>query len=925
MIAPWLQDPVTGSGILLVGTALITLFIVGLNRVAAPLPNPGLLYLPLVAMLAYHWGWHHAAIAGLLALACVYLFFLPPAAAFKPLTPRGIEQLVTLAAVMAFVLGLVQLARSRRSLAEREAGRFAALHRVGTALASELHEAPLLHLIARTARELTGAEFAAFTLRPTDAQGQPLVPAEGQLFYLAAAVGVSPEQEAFFQRTPLGGAGLLAPIFHHGVPVRVPDALALKAVPEHSSAMHSAGTADGMVPSAGSAQVAQGAAQQAAPSDAPGLHDQLPQQPLHYLGVPRGHPTVRSFLGAPLLDREGWVRGGLLLGHTQPDQFTADDEALLVALAAQAAVALENARLYQAAWMQARELDATFESIADGVTLVDNQGHVLQENGAAQRVREALEHARGPDAITRVLQHATARAHREAGEDATTVTIADGHGGDRIYVVSVAPLQPLRTVEAGSVTYTADAKQDNHAPRTSEEDLVPAETRPPAGTVIVWHDVTETHRLLAEQRAHAEAEARRSLLQTVVEALPSAVYLVRGPDARLVLANRAAADVWGAPWPEGQPMGEFLTASGTRLFGADGRPLAVEELATLRTVRSGEAVRHYQEVIRHPDARALPILLNAVPLDAQVLGGPTSGAAEAAGPAQAAPASADGTPLRPVAEPAPERAALVVLQDVSALKEAEQLKDEFIGIAAHELRTPMAAVRGFAQTLTLQTARGHGPPLDDWQREAIAAIDLATTRLVELTDDLLDVTRLQGGRLALRLEPTDLAALARRVVARLQVTSERHALTLTEVPEPVVALVDAARMEQVLANLIANAIKYSPEGGPIVVGVRADPEAGMAELSVRDHGIGIPAQQQSRIFGRFARADNARDLGITGTGLGLYLSRELVERQGGRIWFASAEGQGSTFFVALPLFVEVTLQPGEAAALSFLPSDIVSS
>src|SRR5947209_10665692 len=107
------------------------------------------------------------------------------------------------------------------------AERYAALSRVGTALMSELDEARLLHLIADTARELTGATFAAFTLRPVDEEGRPLVASEGNLFHLAAVVGVTEEQEELFRRMPLGGEGLLAPIFRHGVSVRVPDALAL--------------------------------------------------------------------------------------------------------------------------------------------------------------------------------------------------------------------------------------------------------------------------------------------------------------------------------------------------------------------------------------------------------------------------------------------------------------------------------------------------------------------------------------------------------------------------------------------------------------------------------------------------------------------------------------------------------------------------
>src|SRR5438309_12057334 len=107
------------------------------------------------------------------------------------------------------------------------AERFAALSRVGTALMSELDESRLLHFIAETACNLTGATFAAFTLRPVNEEGRPLVPSEGNMFHLAAVVGVTPEQEALFRHMPLGGEGLLAPIFRHGVPVRVPDALAL--------------------------------------------------------------------------------------------------------------------------------------------------------------------------------------------------------------------------------------------------------------------------------------------------------------------------------------------------------------------------------------------------------------------------------------------------------------------------------------------------------------------------------------------------------------------------------------------------------------------------------------------------------------------------------------------------------------------------
>ena len=249
-----------------------------------------------------------------------------------------------------------------------------------------------------------------------------------------------------------------------------------------------------------------------------------------------------------------------------------------------------------------------------------------------------------------------------------------------------------------------------------------------------------------------------------------------------------------------------------------------------------------------------------------------------------------------------EPVALVIHQDVSLLKEAERLKDEFITLAAHELRTPIAAILGYAQMLQPRSGGSVGTlddtsdrqadkRLDQWRQEAAESVLQATQRLVALTDDLLDATRLQAGRLELRPEPSDLVALARRVLRRLQGATTRHTLELSTPNEFVVVDVDVGRIEQVLTNLVHNAIKYSPAGGTITVTVTEEPamggHPGQATVAVHDSGIGIPAGDQARLFGRFARAENARTGGIEGTGLGLFLCRELVERHGGSIWFES--------------------------------------
>jgi signal transduction histidine kinase len=222
-------------------------------------------------------------------------------------------------------------------------------------------------------------------------------------------------------------------------------------------------------------------------------------------------------------------------------------------------------------------------------------------------------------------------------------------------------------------------------------------------------------------------------------------------------------------------------------------------------------------------------------------------------------------------------------------------------VAAHELRNPLAVLKGFAEMLVYQTARGKGAQLAIWQREALEEIDVATSRLDTLTEDLLDVTRLQAGRLILSCTPIDLVALTRHVMAQRQMTTKQHTFSLDTEHTSLVVEVDRERIEQVLTNLLSNAIKYSPQGGPIELAIREEDEPHTALVSIRDRGIGIPIGQQAHIFGRFVRAENARASEITGTGLGLFLSRELVERHGGRLWFESTEGAGSTFFMALPL------------------------
>ena len=313
-----------------------------------------------------------------------------------------------------------------------------------------------------------------------------------------------------------------------------------------------------------------------------------------------------------------------------------------------------------------------------------------------------------------------------------------------------------------------------------------------AGAVVVWRDVTEARRGLLAQRVQAETEARRALLQRILDELPSSVYLVRGQDARLVLANSAATAVLGASWLPGQPMREFLQENRIRIFGKDGHPLALEQFATLRAVQHGEAVLQQQETIHHPDGTMLPVLVNAVALAAYQ----SHASCQRRGSARcrertSRPGGASGCD-------GPQRSG-------TAQRRVHQHRCARIADAAGH---PQRLRANAAQS----DARGKGPALAEWQQKSLQGIDLATARLVDLAEDLLDVTRVQAGRLELQREPTDLVALARRVLARRQLTTERHTLTLVTSLLHLVVHADPRRMEQVLSNLIGNAIKYSPEG-----------------------------------------------------------------------------------------------------------------
>ena len=235
-----------------------------------------------------------------------------------------------------------------------------------------------------------------------------------------------------------------------------------------------------------------------------------------------------------------------------------------------------------------------------------------------------------------------------------------------------------------------------------------------------------------------------------------------------------------------------------------------------------------------------------------------------------------------------------IFSDVTSRMKLEQRKDEFMSMASHELKTPITSLKGYTQLLKMRLEKQSLP-------ESLAMLDRMDkqlTRLTHLVIDFMDVSKIQAGQLAYVKEPIDIDALLHDIADTMQHISATHTITIHGAAHtPIVG--DSDRLGQVFTNLLSNAIKYSPQATNVDISIVATLDT--VTVSIRDYGIGIPPEQQQKIFERFYRVSDVHDKTFSGSGLGLYICSEIVKRHGGRLWVESARGEGSTFFVALPI------------------------
>jgi signal transduction histidine kinase len=230
-------------------------------------------------------------------------------------------------------------------------------------------------------------------------------------------------------------------------------------------------------------------------------------------------------------------------------------------------------------------------------------------------------------------------------------------------------------------------------------------------------------------------------------------------------------------------------------------------------------------------------------------------------------------------------------------QEAIRVRETFLSVASHELKTPLTSMLGYTEVLRRRAARENS--MNERDKHTLQVIVSQAERLNRMVAALLDLSRIQTGQLSIERAPLDLCALAQRVVDEIQPTLSRHTVTLSAPDEPLVLEGDELRLEQVLQNLIQNAAKYSPVSDAIEV--RVEQRDAIACIQVIDQGIGIPFDAMPQLFGRFYRADNAQLQHISGIGVGLYVVKEIMDLHGGTVEVTSQEGSGSIFTICLPL------------------------
>jgi len=363
-----------------------------------------------------------------------------------------------------------------------------------------------------------------------------------------------------------------------------------------------------------------------------------------------------------------------------------------------------------------------------------------------------------------------------------------------------------------------------------------------------------------------DVETDRERLDTILHSIGDGVFVVDA-NKKIILFNEAAVRI--SRYTAEEAVGKSLTDTLNFVYEKDGKPNTAFIDTAITEGVAGEMANHTVLIIK--DGKKIPVADSAAPLkdkEGHVIG------------------------------------CVVVFRDVTHEREVDRMKTEFVSLASHQLKTPLTSIRWYSDMLRDESAG----KLSTKQKDIIEQVYLGSRRMVRLINDLLSISRLESGRLKIVPVPGDFIKVTEQIIASFAPYCGKGGCTISfDKPTKKLSLtpIDETLFTQILTNFIANAVRYSPKGRcEVTVGIKENIKGGKVveyEFKVADKGIGIPAKAQPRLFEKFFRADNAAKMSAEGSGLGLYVAKTVVEAYGGRLWFESKEGVGSTFYFTLPV------------------------
>lgn len=467
--------------------------------------------------------------------------------------------------------------------------------------------------------------------------------------------------------------------------------------------------------------------------------------------------------------------------------------------------------------------------------------HVLEINAALCFVMLVLLIVMGsyvPRSIARRLKHLEVNA-RKVAEGALDVKVEIG-GGDEISTLS--QVFNDMTVKL-SAAHAAELKAAA-ALRTKVKELQKAKK----ATLELLEDVEQQKDIAERERAKDDA-----MLTSIGEGM-----IVVDQAGTIIKINVVAQEILALP-EQSEGLSMYTAVS---LFDEKNVQIAPEKLPAFLALNQGVVSKETFEL--HLEAgrkRIIAFAANPVRQRGQVIG------------------------------------AITIVRDVTKEREVDRMKTEFISLASHQLRTPLSAIRWYTEMLL----NGDAGDLKKEQKDFAENVYSSTERMIQLVSSLLNISRIESGRIIVDPQPTNLKDLVEGVVKDLKAKLDEkgHKLIVSAHPELPLINIDPRLIRQVYLNLLSNSVKYTPKGGEISIFISRKDENIISQVT--DNGYGVPKNQQSRLFEKFFRAENVAKVETDGTGLGLYLVKAIIESSGGKIWFESEEGKGTTFWFSLPV------------------------